>query len=163
MDEDIIERMDAYAVRRGLRRVGELGSGIHGSVFVVEDNADLGFVAVKIHEGRKPYERECSVYERIMEAAILDIRGFRIPRLLASDDELLAIEMTIVKPPWVLDFAGAWLDFPPQFSEEVMAESTRRNEEQFGGDWPMAQIILGDLEDMAIHMLDPTPSNICFR
>ncbi|MGH2397321.1 MAG: hypothetical protein ACRDFW_10100 [bacterium] len=29
--------------------------------------------------------------------------------------------------------------------------------------WPMAQIILGDLQDLGIHMLDPTPSNICFR
>lgn len=46
---------------------------------------------------------------------------------------------------------------------QIMAEWTRKNEEQFGEHWPMAQIILGDLQDMGIHMLDPTPSNICFR
>jgi len=155
--------MDEFASRRGLRRIGWLGSGIHGSVFTVEDNDRTGVFAVKIHEAGVPYQRERDVYERLMEVAILDVRGFRIPRLLAGDDELPAIEMTIVKPPWVLDFAGAWLDFPPRFSEEVMAEWRRKNEEQFGEDWPMAQLVLGDLEDMGIHMLDPTPSNICFR
>lgn len=33
----------------------------------------------------------------------------------------------------------------------------------FGEDWPMAKIILGDLEDLGIHMLDPSPANIRFR
>lgn len=71
--------------------------------------------------------------------------------------------MTVVTPPYVLDFAGAYLDFPPKFSEEVWADWNRKNEEQFGGDWPAAQVILGELEDVGIHMLDPSPSNICFR
>ena len=42
-------------------------------------------------------------------------------------------------------------------------EWKRKNEEQFGADWPMAQVILGELEDLGIHMLDPSPSNLCFR
>jgi len=71
--------------------------------------------------------------------------------------------MTVVKPPWVLDFAGAYLDFGPEFSDEIWEEWTRKNEEQFGGDWPMAQIILGELQDLGIHMHDPSPSNIRFR
>jgi hypothetical protein len=155
--------MENFALRRGLRRIGWIGSGIHGSVFMVEDNARTGFFADKIHEAQAPYDRERSVYERLMEAGVVEIRDFHIPRLLAADDELLALEMTILRPPYILDFAGAWLDFPPRFSEEVMEEWRRKNQEQFGADWPMVQLLLGDLEDMGIHMLDPTPSNICFR
>ncbi len=47
MDEDINERLDAFAFRRGLHRVEWLGSGIHGSVFTVKDNAQTAFSAVK--------------------------------------------------------------------------------------------------------------------
>jgi len=34
------------------------------------------------------------------------ILGFHVPQLLGADDELMAIEMTIVSPPYLLDFAG---------------------------------------------------------
>jgi hypothetical protein len=91
------------------------------------------------------------------------ILGFHVPQLLHSDNERLALEMTGVMPPFVLDFAEAYLDFPPRFSDEVWAEWRAKNEEQFGADWPMAQAILGELEDLGIHMLDPSPSNIRFR
>jgi hypothetical protein len=71
--------------------------------------------------------------------------------------------MTVVKPPFVLDFAGAYLDFAPEFSDEIWEEWTRKNDEQFGSDWPMARVILDELQDLGIHMHDPSPSNICFR
>jgi hypothetical protein len=32
-----------------------------------------------------------------------------------------------------------------------------------GADWPMAQAILNELQDLGIHMHDPSPSNIRFR
>ena len=75
----------------------------------------------------------------------------------------MALEMTVVAPPYVLDFAGAYLDFPPEFSDEIWADWERKNQEQFGADWPMAQMILGELQDFGIHMHDPSPSNIRFR
>ena len=89
--------------------------------------------------------------------------GFHVPQLLRSDDELLALEMTIVPPPFVLDFAGAWLDFPPQFPDEVWQERAEKWAGEFGSDWPQAQAILAELEEFGIHMLDPSPSNIRFR
>jgi hypothetical protein len=99
----------------------------------------------------------------LKEARITRILGFHVPQLLRSDDERLALEMTVVMPPFVLDFAGAYLDFPPRFFDDVWDEWRAKNEEQFGADWPMAQAVLAELEDHGIHMLDPSPSNIRFR
>jgi hypothetical protein len=163
MEEDIFERAKLYTAHRNRLVSGQLGSGIHGTVFETESNAHPGFSALKIHHEAKPYFREREIYERLKEHGIFKLLGFAVPQLLAWDDQLLALEITVVKPPYVLDFAGAWLDFPPHFSEEIWADWERKNEEQFGDDWPMAQRILAELEDLAIHMLDPSPSNIRFR
>lgn len=163
MDEETIANAEAYAARHQLRLIERLGFGIHGIVWLVEGNAELGTAALKAHFHREPYERERAVYVRLAELGVTDIRGFEVPCLLASDDELLILKMTLVAPPHVLDFAGAYLDFPPEFSDEIWEDWTRKNEEQFGEDWPMAQIILGDLQDLGIHMHDPSPSNIRFR
>jgi hypothetical protein len=76
---------------------------------------------------------------------------------------LLALEMTMVKPPFVLDFAGAYLDSPPDFPDEVWEERAAKWQNDFGADWAKAQAILSELKSLGIHMLDPTPSNICFR
>jgi hypothetical protein len=73
------------------------------------------------------------------------------------------LEITVVKPPFVLDFASDYLDFPPEFSEEIWEDWRRKNEEQFGADWPMVQTILAELEDLGVHMLDPSPSNVRVR
>jgi len=75
MDEDIVEKAEAYILRRDCHMAGRLGFGIHGIVFAIES----------------------------------------------------------------------------------------KNEEQFGSDWPMAQMILGELRDIGIDMHDPSPSNIRFR
>ncbi|MGA3169384.1 MAG: hypothetical protein ABSE62_00060 [Chthoniobacteraceae bacterium] len=91
------------------------------------------------------------------------ILGFEVPQLLDSADELMAIKMTIVMPPFVLDFASAYLDSAPEFSTEIWDEWTQKNEEQFGSDWPMARRILEMLGDLGIQMLDPSPGNIRFR
>ena len=76
---------------------------------------------------------------------------------------MLALEIAVVTPPFALDFAGSWLDFPPRFSDEMWEDWNRKNEEQFGEDWPEAQAILGELEESGIYMLDPSPSNFRFR
>lgn len=163
MDEDTIANAEAYSVRHRMRLLDRLGTGIHGIVFAVESNAEFSAAALKVHYFREPYLRERQVYERLAELEVSQILGFEVPRLLDFDDEFLALRMTIVTAPFTLDFAGAYLDFAPQFSEEIWEEWRRKNEEQFGSDWPMAQTILGELEDLGIHMHDPSPSNIRFR
>ncbi len=163
MDEELLETARAYAESRGDTIGGLLGFGIHGIVVTLEGEHEGAVRAAKIHSSRQPYERERECYERLRDSGVRKLLGFRVPQLLRSDDAFLALEMTVVAPPFVLDFAGAWLDWPPEFSDEIWEEWERKNKEQFGEDWPMAQIILGELEDLGIHMHDPSPSNICFR
>jgi hypothetical protein len=71
----------------------------------------------------------------------------------------MAIEMTIVMPPFVVDFASASLDVSIEFSEEIWADWERTKQEQFGLQWETVQAILIELS----HMLDPSPSNIRFN
>ena len=70
--------------------------------------------------------------------------------------------MTVVERPFVLDFAGAYLDAPPEFSEEIWAEWETQKREQFEVRWPEVQRVLGALEALDIHMVDVSPSNIAF-
>lgn len=71
--------------------------------------------------------------------------------------------MTIVTRPYVLDFGGAYLDEPPQFSDEVMAEWYAEKKEPFGKRWPDALRILRALAELGIHVIDVNPNNISWR
>ena len=50
------------------------------------------------------------------------------------------IEMTVVTPPFLLDFAGAYLDWPPEFSSEATEYWLHEKQEQFGTRLLMGQI-----------------------
>jgi len=163
MDEDTIANAELYSARHRSHLLERLGTGIRGIVFAVESNAEFGLAALKVHYSPEPYLRERRVYERLKKLGLSEILGFEVPHLLDFDDELPALKMTIVMPPFVLDFAGAYMDSAPEFSDEIWLEWTRKNEEQFGADWPMARAILDRLQDFGIHMHDPSPANIRFR
>jgi hypothetical protein len=90
------------------------------------------------------------------------ILGFQVPELFRADDILHIIEMSIVTRPFVLDFAGAYLDAPPDFPDETWLAWEAEKREQFEDRWPMVQRILGALEELDIHMVDVSPSNIAF-
>jgi hypothetical protein len=139
-----------------------LGTGIHGTVYVVESKAEPGRRALKLHRDADAYHREKAVYERLREKGIDAILGFEIPVPLRFDDELMAIEMSIVTPPFVLDFASAILDAPPEFSEEIWADWEVTKRDQFGSNWERVLTILAALRDHGIFMLDPSPGNIRF-
>jgi hypothetical protein len=83
--------------------------------------------------------------------------------MLRHDDSLGVIEMSIVKPPFVLDFASAQIDQPFDFPEDVMTERFAEKREQFGADWSKAVVVLRALEQMGIYMTDVHPGNIKFR
>ena len=84
------------------------------------------------------------------------------PQFIDADDGLRVIEMSIVTRPFVLDFAGAYLDAPPDFPDEAWAEWEAGKREQFGDHWPKVQAVLAALEELDIHMVDVSPSNIAF-
>lgn len=118
---------------------------------------------MKIHERIAQYECERDVYLRFQEGSVTKIREFVVPRLIEYDDQLLAIEMTIVLPPYILDFAKCYIDAPPDFSAEVLTEKRRESEEMFGDDWRQVKLALAQLEGMGIWYADPSLRNIQFE
>jgi hypothetical protein len=77
------------------------------------------------------------VYERLSEKQVDTILSFDIPEPLRFDDEFMAIEMTIVMPPFVVDFASANLDITIEFSDDIWAdwEIGRLGEHKAGAIW----------------------------
>jgi hypothetical protein len=162
MDDVFIRNAQTYAARHQLQLAERLGFGIHGIIYVAEDKSASGKSAVKVHRETEPYQRERAVYERLRGIGVSKVRGFNVPQFIRADEELRIIEMTIVIRPFVLDFAGAWLDTPPTFSADIWAEWEASKCDQFESDWPDVKGVLAALEDWGIYMVDVSPSNIAF-
>ncbi len=88
--------------------------------------------------------------------------GFAVPQLIDIDESLWIIEMTIVSPPFVLDFAGAALDRRPQWPEDVLEEWRTEKAEQFGDRWPTVRLIMSSFAGLGIFLADVKPGNIEF-
>lgn len=81
--------------------------------------------------------------------------------LRGSDDTALIIEMSIVFPPWVLDFAKSTLDVKPDFSPEVWHLWWEKIREDFEDDWPEAEALYYTFEKRyGIYHLDLSPRNV---
>lgn len=95
--------------------------------------------AVKFFTDRSRYARELEMYQVLLERGIQKVAGHEVPTLLRFDDELLAIEMTIVRPPFVLDFAAAKTEYEYAWlgldEDEVWAEHVERVKEKFDDKW----------------------------
>lgn len=146
-----------YAAREQLRIAGALGFGIHGTVAAAHGPG--GLIAIKHHYEQEPFEREMDVYQRLAENNVRMVGEFNVPMLLGWDEELRVIEIR----PFILDFAGAYLDFRPEFSGEVWADWEARRREEYGERWPIVRAALDELEGSGIFVLDVHPSNIAFR
>jgi serine/threonine protein kinase len=163
MNEELNRLVQQYASKRDIKLGEPLGFGVHGNVFAAEYNTKPGFLAVKFHREDRPFEREYRVYQRLREEQMTRIRGLNVPQLLRIDEEFRAIEMTIVRPPFLLDFAGAYLDEAPDFSEDVFRQWEEEKAEIFGERWQEVTRILAALETLGIYLRDINPSNILFR
>ena len=122
LPDEVKRRIDQFQADRGLTLEQCLGVGTQGTVFVLTNPSLSHRVAVKFHNRQAAYERERGVYLRLRELATTHVCGHRVPLLTNYDDDLLAIEMTIVSPPFVLDFGGAYLDRPPDYTPEIWAD-----------------------------------------
>ena len=158
----LIQNARKYASRNQLNLAERLGFGIHGIIFVAENNLKVGKTAVKAHRDLEPFRRERNVYQRLKNAGISEIIGFHVPQLIHFDDGLQVIEMSIVARPFVLDFAGAWLDRRPEFPEDNWAEWEAEKRGQFEERWPRVRELLEALEALGIHMVDVSPTNVAF-
>jgi len=161
-EEELIYRADSYAQRHAMVLGDQLGSGVHGIIFVAANKTKPGRVAIKIHKREESYSRERDVYLRLRNRAVSEIRGFHVPQLLRYDDELWVIEMEIVTRPFVLDFADAYLDESPDYPEEVLTEWRAEKREQFDDRWPEVELILLSLERHGVYLVDVSPNNIAF-
>lgn len=106
------------------------------------------------------YQRERDAYLRLQEYEIEKIVGCNVPALLPFDDELWGVEMTIVEPPYILDFAGAYVDIAPEYPPEVVEEWVAEKKEQFGDQWPEIRRIVFRMEQMGIYLTDVNPKNV---
>ncbi len=100
--------------------------------------------AVKFHERERVNRRELGVYFRSSDLGVETVSGYAVPQLIHFDDELLAIEMTIVSPPFCLDFGGAYLNRPPDYSAEVWEDWREMKSEAFEDNWPKVESILAE-------------------
>ena len=164
---EVEKRAEQYLAHRYLTFDSCLGVGTQGSVFVFNipsqtDNGLADQIAVKFHDAEIAYDRELGVYLRLRDLGIEDVCGHMVPQLIDFDDELLAIEMTIVSPPFCLDFGGAYLDRPPDYSPEVWADWREMKSEAFEDNWPYVEKILAEFKSFGIHIADVNPGNIKF-
>lgn len=120
-------------------------------------------VAIKFHDWDVAYNRELGVYLRLRDLQIEEVNGHMVPQLIDYDDELLAIEMTIVSPPFCLDFGGAYLDRPPDYSPEVWADWREMKSDAFEENWPAVENILAEFESFGVYIADINPGNIKFK
>ena len=119
---------------------------------------------MKFCKDQSPYLRECRAYRILYEHSVFDIEGFSVPQFLGIDEELLAIQMTIVEPPFLLDFGAAYSrESLPEFSESIWAEWREQKEQEFAEHWPVVENALMVLRSLDILMLDIHARNIVFR
>jgi len=159
-DSVLVEKAHAYGRRHGQIITDRLGFGMDGAVFSTNHLS-----AIKVHERQHAYRCERDVYLRLQKCGVEQVVGHFVPQLIDHEDELRVVEMSIVKRPYLLDFAKAQLDTSPDvtFSAEVMSERRQYWAELFGNRWGHVQAIMYELERRCgIYLLDPTPSNIAF-
>lgn len=153
-----MSRAEQYTSTRALRLTERIGTGNDGWVWMTSRRT-----ALKINRQAARYHRELFAYRALK--GVQRVAGHRVPKLIDSDDTLLAIEMTVVEPPFVLDFASAYpVAEAPEFPPEVMQDWLAEKQEQFGEDWPRAAGVIAALEsEYGLRLTDIHPGNIRFR
>lgn len=159
--KDLLNRAVEYTQSKGILLVREprLGAGTDGTVWFTSVRT-----AVKAFERSRNYHIERDCYLRLLSRQITQIGRFAVPEMEGYRDDLLVLEMSIVQPPFLLDFGKAYLDqLPPYHSDETLMENWRAEcEDLFGDNWPEVQSVLNELQGMGIFYVDPKPANIRF-
>ncbi len=165
MDNNLISRTRLFAARHQLEIDASeqpLGSGKDGIIMVAQNKVKPGKTAIKFFKDDEGYWREKRVYERLKAKGVRLVNEFNTPQFLSHDNDLLAIQMTIVKRPFVLDFASAHLDRRPDFDQEIWDNWEADIREKFEDRWQTVKKILDVFEDHGVYLLDVSPGNIGF-
>lgn len=143
-DSELFRRAQAYANLKRIRvyRKGKLGHGSDGSVWRTSTPS-----AIKALHSQKKYRNELECYRRLKAAGVQTLCGFHVPVLEGHHDGLMVVEMTIVRPPYCLDFGKVWIDRPPPyyFDAQRMANAHADWRDLFGKHW-------GDVEVLLYHL-----------
>jgi hypothetical protein len=157
---DSWDRLSEFAVKTGRTLVKQLGWGNEGLVY-----ATTSKTAIKVYLHENLYKNEKRVYERLSENSVTSVHGFSVPIFVAASDELRALEMTVVMPPFIIDFAGAYLDKRPPYAydEEIMESWEEAGREQFGDErWSKAKSVMAVFAGMRIYLNDVHNRNLIF-
>ncbi len=143
-----------------------LGFGEEGCVWRASVPPPFTETAVKVFDRRSNFQCERDAYLRLRDRQVTHLNDFSVPSLVDHDDELLVVEMTIVQPPFVLDFGKVYIDRRPPYVNdiEVMTEAETKCIELFEGArrWKKVQRALWKLEALGIWYVDPNPRNVQF-
>lgn len=156
--DEISDRIQSYAEQHGCTVQDELGYGYDGIVFSTDRKS-----AIKALRFERLFIRERDVYLRLKSHRVCEVLGFKVPQLIHSDDTTWIVEMTIVSPPFVLDFAGAYLDQAPDYPPEVIADWRVEKADQFGERWPEVLRLIAAFKRFGIFLADVKPGNIEFK
>ena len=158
-DSLLLSRAWQYAHSKGIsvREEPRIGYGSDGSVWETSR-----YSAVKAVVKQKNYQDELECYKRLKNEGIYHLNGFDIPSLEGFDNELQVIEMTIVQPPYLLDFGKVSLDQPPSYWEDPQLRANAYEEwrERFDSRWDDVAGVLSMLQKYGIYYVDPRPGNI---
>jgi len=132
-----------------------LGSGMGGVVFLSPDLR----TAIKIHHQASTYETEVEAYRRIQRAGLTSVRGLTIPKPRAHVPAWKLIRMDVVRPPFLLDFAGVLFQ-PPDFDSDAMEGWHAQLQFLFGRNVSIVYDVYHLLERHGIWYMDFRPSNI---
>jgi len=148
-----------YAQERGKYLTRFLGDGNDGAVWETSNST-----AVKALERRDSYVRERDAYLRLRDHEVNEVRGFAVPFLIDYDDTKQVVEITVVFPPCIIDFAKAYVDRTPDYTPEVLRDWKNEAAEMFDSDneWEEVERLLHALEVQGIFYFDAKPGNIRF-
>ncbi len=153
------DRALLYAAGRKLTIEKSLGYGNDGTVFATSVKT-----AIKCLKNATLFANELAIYTHLSQAGVTHVNEFKLPELVHSQRDLLVIEMTIVTPPYVLDFASARLKgHEVKYDEETIAEWKREKAEQFEDDWRQVQRMVWAFESLGVVLTDVHPRNVACR
>jgi hypothetical protein len=161
IDPSLQQRAEDYARLCGisLELQRPLGAGTDGAVWASNEDT-----AVKAFRRLHSFNQELTCYRRFASARVSEIDGFAVPKLVRWDDDRWIIEIGIVRPPFIIDFAKVSIDQPPDFSAEVLEDEEQQGSDLFEHRWPQVQSLLAILRyRFGIEYLDPKPGNIMFE
>jgi len=158
-ESELFSKAETYAKGIGHRLLSKdsLGRGTDGSVWRSTRPS-----AIKAVKDRKIFQDELECYRRFQAANMRKLCGFAIPWLFGADESLQVLEISIVQPPYLLDFGKVYFHEPTGvYDQRQLAAAEADAKRLYGSQWPDVSHVLYVLrERFGIWYIDPKPNNI---